>query len=282
MLKQQLMLIAVLIGCFVLVTGCEQAQKVLEPALPDTQEKQLSDPVLPEEPKTEALTLKSDEFDSLPNLQSFWQVYNGDESPYALTDGHLVVQGAFNQNLWSHSTATRFYQVTDEDQFTVETSLVFDHEDVSSIAGLVIYSPTTRDARGRNGEWVLLKIWGHGAADENGNIGNIYEGAPNPYSGNPHTALLQYQHRDREIIAEVPSYNPPQGDIPIEMRLSRNGDEYEAWYKPNAESAWISLGKTTVALQGLLEVGLYLGISQPEAPGNLTVSFDYFRVTSSP
>ena len=49
---------------------------------------------------------------------------------------------------------------------------------------------------------------------------------------------------------------------------------------PNAEGEWVSVGKTTIALQEPLQVGLYVGICQPEAPGHLTVSFDYFRVTS--
>ncbi len=279
MLKSTLVIV-ILIGAVLSFAGCDQTPSMLAPptdASPDslgigTPAEVSADP--------SPMMLRSDEFDGSGQIQPFWQVYNGDESPYELRDGHLVVEGAFNQNLWSYSNATRFYQVTDEDEFTVETSLVFDHEDVCSIAGLVIYSPTTKDAFGRDGEWVLLKIWGHGVADENGNVQDIFEGEPIRGRGTPQTAFLQYQHRLRPVVGAAPNYNPPQGNIPIKMRLSRNGDEYEAWYKPNAEGEWISLGSTTVVLQGPLEVGLYLGICQYEAPGRLTVSFDYFRVTS--
>ena len=198
-----------------------------------------------------------------------------------LSSGNLVVDGGFWQNLWSEDSSTRFYQITDQDRFTVETSMVFDHRDVSSIAGLVISSPTTQDAHGRDGEWVLLKLWGHGAADQNGNIGNIFEGRDAAGPGRPRTAFLQFQHRARGAAGDFPGYNPLQGNIRIAMRLERNGDTYEAWFKPNAQGDWVSVGRTTVALRGPLEVGLFVGISQPEAPGGLTVSFDYFRVTSS-
>ena len=107
--------------------------------------------------------------------------------------------------------------------------------------------------------------------------GKVFYG-PAPRPGQ--TAYLQFQHRAREIVFKHPGYNPNQGSIPVEMRLKRDGDNYEAWFKPNAEGEWVSVGETTIALQEPLQVGLYVGICQPEAPGHLTVSFDYFRVTS--
>ena len=226
--------------------------------------------------------LQSDEFDgSDQNLQPFWHVQNGDKSSWELKDGQLVIDGGFNQNLWSIDTSTGFYQITDQEQFTVETSLIFDHRDVGSFVCLVISSPTTQDRRGRDEEWVLLKLWGHGAADENGNIQARYENTPVSGPGLPQTAILQFQHREREIVPIQPNYNPPQGNIPIAMRLKRDGDDYEAWFKPDAEGEWISVGKTTIALQEPLQVGLYGGINQLEAPGHLTVSFDYFRTTTA-
>ena len=226
--------------------------------------------------------LQNDEFDdSAQGLQPFWHVQNGDKSPYMLSSGSLVVEGGFWQNLWSEDSSTRFYQVTNQERFTVETSMVFDHRDVSSVAGLVISSPTTQDGQGRDGEWITLKLWGHGAADENGNIGNIFEGQDAAGPGSPHTTFLQYQRRSGGLAPDFPGYNPPAGNIPIAMRLERNGDTYEAWFKPNAQGDWMSVGRTTLVLSGPVEVGLFVGISQPEAPGGLTVSFDYFRVSST-
>ena len=228
--------------------------------------------------------LQNDEFDGTDQgLQTFWYVQNGDQSPHTLKDGYLVVEGAFNQNLWIIDNSTRFYQVTSQEQFTVETSMIFDHKDVCSIAGLVIKSATTKDTQGRDGEWVLLKMWGTGVVDQDGNTWGFREGKPffGPGPLPVQTAFLQFQHRAREIIFKHPDYNPNQGNIPVQMRLERDGDNYEAWFKPSMAGEWVSVGKTTVALQGPLQVGLYIGICQPEAPGHLTVSFDYFRVSPS-
>ena len=97
--------------------------------------------------------LQSDEFDgSGQNLQSFWKVQNtfwhvqaGNEGSYMLSNGNLVVEGAFYQNLWDADYTRRFYQVTDQEKFSVETSLIFDHKDVCAVAGLIIKSPTQNE-----------------------------------------------------------------------------------------------------------------------------------------
>ena len=214
-------------------------------------------------PPTSPQGLQSDEFDgSDQNLQAFWHVQNGDKSSWELKDGQLVIDGGFNQSLWRNDTSTRFYQVTDRDQFTVETSMVVDYAAVCAVTGLIVYSPTTKDPQGRDGDWVTLKLWGRGAAQNN-------------------NAVLQYQHREREIVAAVPNYNPQQATIPIALRLERDGNDYEAWFKPEAQGGWVSIGSTTISLEGPLQVGLYVGLCQPEAPGHLTVSFDYFRTTTA-
>ncbi len=205
------------------------------------------------------LTLQSDPFDGTgQDLQSFWQVQNGDKSSWELKDGQLVVDAGFNQNLWNDDTSTRFYQVTDQDQFTVETSMVVDYADVCVVSGLVVSSPTTESSYGE-GEWVMLKFWGRSGS-----------------------SVLQYQNRGEYIVSQHPGYNPVQGPTRISMRMERNGDDYTAWFKPDAEGDWVFVGKTTIALQEPLQVGLYTGICQPEASGHLTTTFDYFQLTSDP
>ena len=204
-------------------------------------------------------TLQSDTFDGTgQNLQSFWEVQNGDQGPYALSDGKLVVQGSFNQNVWTEDTSTRFYQVTDQSKFSAETSLIFDHRDVCSVAGLIIKSPSQN-------EWVSLKLWGHGVAHS--------------FVRNQNSVYLQFQHRGREIVQFVPGYNPPAGNVPVALRLDRDGDDYKAWYKPDAQGEWVHIGDTTISLHGPVEVGIYTGICQPEAEGHLSVSFENFIVT---
>ncbi|MDE0088942.1 MAG: dockerin type I domain-containing protein [Candidatus Poribacteria bacterium] len=213
-----------------------------------------------------AQALQSDEFDgSGQNLKSFWEVQNtfwhvqeGNEGSYTLSNGNLVVEGAFYQNLWDGDWTRRFYQVTDQEKFSVETSLVFDHKDVCAVAGLAIKSPAQN-------EWVTLKLWGQSA-----------EGA---FHYQPNTAVLQFQQRERHFL-DAFGYNPAGGNIPIALRLDRDGDTYTAWYKPEAQGEWVFTGETTVALQGPLEVGIFTGICQDEAPGSLTVTFNNFRVTT--
>ena len=217
-----------------------------------------------------AQTLMSDEFTGTgQNLQSFWQIKDGDKSPWELKDGLLVAEAGFDQNLWGSDTSTRFYQVTDQDQFDIETSMVVDYGDACTVAGIVVYSAATKDHQNRDGQWVTLKLWGRGAAQNN-------------------NAVLQYQRRENDsadlgYVGTQPDYMPDQGVIPLELRVKRDGDEYESWFKPNAEGDWVSVSKVTNELEEPLEVGIYVGICEGETDaGRMTVTFDYFREASSP
>ena len=217
-----------------------------------------------------AQTLLSDEFMGTgQDLQSFWQVKDGDKSPWELNDGVLVAEAGFDQNVWASDTSTRFYQVTDQDQFDIETSMTVDYGDACTVAGIIVYSATTKDHQDRDGQWVTLKLWGRGAAQGN-------------------NAVLQYQRRENDTadlgyVGTQPDYNPAQGVIPLELRVMRDGDEYESWFKPNAEGDWVSVGKVTNELAEPLEVGLYVGICEGASEaGRMTVTFDYFREASSP
>ena len=198
-----------------------------------------------------AQTLQSDEFDgSGQALQPFWQVNNGDKSAWELNNGQLNIDAGFNQNLWASDTTTRFYQATDKTHFEIESSFIMEYADVCSVAGIVIYSPT--------GEWVTLKLWGRTNEE----------------------VRVQFQSRARELTPNA-FLSPREGRIPIQMRLRRAGDQYEAWYKLDAQGDWISAGTATVALRGPVEIGIFAGICQPEGSGRLTATFDYFRVTAS-
>ena len=214
--------------------------------------------------------LMSDEFMGAgQNLESFWQVKDGDKSPWELKDGVLVAEAGFDQNVWTDDTSTRFYQITDQDQFDIETSMTVDYGDACTVAGIIVYSATTKDHQDRDGQWVTLKLWGRGAAQGN-------------------NAVLQYQRRQNDsaelgYVGTQPDYNPAQGVIPLELRVTRDGDEYTSWFKPDAEGDWVSVGQVTNELAEPLEVGLYVGICEGESEaGRMTVTFDYFREASSP
>ncbi len=214
--------------------------------------------------------LMSDEFMGAGQaLQSFWQVKDGDKSPWELKDGVLVAEAGFDQNVWTDDTSTRFYQITDQDQFDIETSMTVDYGDACTVAGIIVYSATTKDHQDRDGQWVTLKLWGRGAAQGN-------------------NAVLQYQRRQNDsaelgYVGTQPDYNPAQGVIPLELRVTRDGDEYTSWFKPDAEGDWVSVGQVTNELAEPLEVGLYVGICEGASEaGRMTVTFDYFREASSP
>ena len=200
--------------------------------------------------RSSAQTLQSDEFDgSGQALQSFWQVNNGEKSDWELNNGQLTIDGGFNQNLWLNDTSTRFYQVTDETQFEIESSFIVEYADACTVTGIVIYSPI--------GEWVTLKLWGV----------------------NNEEARVQFQSRGQDLTPNA-YLQPREGRIPIQMRLRRDGDQYEAWYKRDGQGDWLPAGAARVALQGPVEVGIYTGICQREGSGRLTATFDYFRATA--
>lgn len=215
-----------------------------------------------------AANLQSDEFNgSGQDVSSFWNIQNGDKSNWELKDGMLVVEAGFSQNVWANDDSTRYSQTVDQDEFDIETSLIADYADGSIVTGLIVYSAGTKDSRDRDGEWVTLKLWGRGGGDKN--------------------AVLQYQRRENDsgalgYVGTQPNYNPAQGVIPIEMRIKREGNVYESWFKPNAEGDWIPVGKVTSELQEPLEVGVYAGVADGGPPGRLTASFDYFREASAP
>ena len=147
--------------------------------------------------------------------------------------------------------------------------MTVDYGDACTVAGIIVYSATTKDHQDRDGQWVTLKLWGRGAAQGN-------------------NAVLQYQRRQNDdaalgYVGTQPDYNPDQGVIPVELRVKRDGDEYESWFKPNAEGDWVSVGTVTNELAEPLEVGLYVGICEGASEaGRMTVMFDYFREASSP
>ena len=198
-----------------------------------------------------AQTLQSDEFDgSGQDLQSFWQVNNGDKSDWELNNGQLTIDGGFDLGLWFSDTSTRFYQVTDETEFEIESSFIVEYADACTVTGVVVYSPI--------GEWVTLKLW----------------------TVNNEDARVEFQSREQNLRPNV-HLQPREGRIPIQMRLRRDGDQYEAWYKQDGQGDWLSAGAARVALPGPVEVGIYTGICQAEGPGRLTATFDYFRATAS-
>ena len=210
--------------------------------------------------------LQSDDFNG-SKLSSIWKIDNPKKAKWEVNGGKLNVVGGLNANVWGNADATFYYQETTQKAFDVETTVVVDYAKGSTVAGILILSETTKDSKGRKPEWITLKLWGRGGGDNN--------------------AVLQYQRRENDnlkgLVGTQPDYKPPAGIIPISLRIKRDGNTYEAWFKPNAIGDWVSVSKVNYVLNAPLKVGIYAGIAESAAADGrkITAEFDYFHEASS-
>ena len=209
--------------------------------------------------------LQSDEFEG-SKLSDMWSIDNPDVGKFQVSGGKLNVTGGFNGNVWGNSDALIFYQEVSQKSFDISTDFVNTYKGGSTVAGILIKSETTKDSKDRDGEWVTLKLWGRGGDDNN--------------------AVLQYQRRENDAgdlgyVGVTPDYLPPAGEIAISLRVKRDGDTYESWFKPEGKGDWVSVGKVKSALKDPIKVGIYAGIAETDK-GELTVAFDNFIEASSP
>ncbi len=173
--------------------------------------------------------------------------------------GWLHITGELNRNLWGDDTTNRVYQEHEGD-FDIETHLLMDYEDACVVAGVVALSPTTKDHKGREGEWVTIKLWGRGPAQNN-------------------NAVIQYQKREFDnaegLVGVVPGFQDPVGEMDLYMRLRREKDAFTAWWKRKAGDKWIDIGETEQEFDEPLEVGIYAGIC--DGKGKQIAQFEYFE-----
>ena len=202
-----------------------------------------------------------DPFDgnSLQNPAWKWSIEPQEWDVGQTKPGWLHIKGELNRNLWADDTTNRLYQEHEGD-FDVETHLFMDYKPSSTVAGLVAYSPTTKDHKGRAGEWVTLKLWGRGAAQGS-------------------NAVLQYQKREFDggegLVATVPGFQEPAGPMDLYMRPRREGNMFTSWWKRAAGDAWIEIGQTEQQFDEPLQVGIYAGIA--DVAGEQIVEYEYFE-----
>ena len=216
-------------------------------------------------------TLQSDEFDG-SKLSEIWSIDNPDIGSFKVGGGKLTVTGGFNGNVWGNSDALFFYQEVSQQNFDITTDFIHDYQGGSTVAGLLVESETTKDTKARDGQWVTLKLWGRGGDDNN--------------------AVLQYQRRENDSEADGyvgiwgendadKTYQPDAGQISISLRLKRDGDIYESWFKPEGKGDWVWVGKVTSALKDPVKVGIYAGIAESGGDATLTNTFHNFIEASS-
>jgi len=180
-------------------------------------------------------------------------------------DGWLTIAGEHNRNLWGEDQSNRLYQEHSGD-FHIETNLIKDYRNVSTVQGIVAMSHTTKDPNGRTPDWVTLKLWGRGGDDQN--------------------AVLQYQARERDnkpgLAGEVAAYGKvKQGALPMYMRMQRQKDKFSTWFKLKEGDKWKFVGEHELKLKDPLQVGIYAGIADG-AGGELTSHFEYFKDLDNP
>lgn len=214
-------------------------------------------------PTVEAADSIGDPFDgnSLQNKNWKWKA-SGEEGVEPnewdvgnTKEGWLHITGEVNRNLWPSDTTNRLYQEHEGD-FDVETHVYMDYEGGCVVSGLAAYSPTTKDRQNRDGEWVTIKFWGR-----------------------QNDAIIQWQKRQFDgagegLRGQVPGFQDPAGEMDIYMRLSREGNTFNAWWKREANEDWIHIGETEQEFNEPLEVGIYAGICG--GSGMLTAQYEYF------
>ncbi len=196
--------------------------------------------------------------DTFQNPNWKWSKEPGDWDVGETEPGWLYMKGEGNRNLWASDDTSRLYQEHAGD-FDVETHLVMDYEPASVVAGLVAFSPTTKDHQGRDGEWVTIKLWGRGAAQNN-------------------NAVIQYQKREFDagegLVATVPNFQDPAGEMALHLRLRREKDTFTAWWKRDKPDAWIEIGVTDQKFDEPLQVGVYAGVA--DGAGVMSARYESF------
>ena len=183
-------------------------------------------------------------------------------------DGWLTIAGEFNRNLWGDDQSNRLYQEHSGD-FHVETHLIHDYRDGSTVQGIVALSPTSKAPnKGNAPDWVTLKLWGRGAGEGN-------------------TAVLQYQARERDgdpgLTGTAAAYGKVKQDaLPIFMRMQRKKDKFTTWFKLKEKDKWNLVGEHELKLKDPLQVSIYSGIAEAPGAAKLTSHFEYFKDLDNP
>jgi len=179
----------------------------------------------------------------------------------------LTIAGENNRNLWGEDTSNRLYQEHSGD-FHIETSIIMDYRDGSTVQGIAAMSMGTKDPKGRMPDWVTLKLWGRGA-------------------GNANTAVLQYQARERDgepgLAGVVGAYGEvKQGALPMIMRMQRQKDTFTTWFKLKPGDKWNLVGAHKLKLKDPLQVGIYAGNCDAPGQTKLTSYFEYVKDLDNP
>lgn len=164
-------------------------------------------------------------------------------------EGHLYIDSETGRNVWASDDSHLLYQETDTDMFDVETHFFAKWDTTSSVNGLIIKSPSDNN-------WVTLKFWARDAA----NRGHI-----------------QYQTKQAGLRpgGDI-GWKPEFGETELFLRLKKDGNQYSAWYKTEADGDWLVIHENAnFNLTPPLWLGIYAGVAADS--GSLEVEYGYFQ-----
>lgn len=190
------------------------------------------------------------EGNALKNANWIWQNEPNNWDVGVTKAGWLTLIPSINQNLWASDTTARLYQEFDGD-FEVETHLVVDYASDCIVAGIVAYGPVENN-------WTTLKVWGR-AGD----------------------AIIQWQHKESEVVGNVPGSSQPAGIVEYYFRMEKDGGNYMGWWKAAEGDDWIRIEPDApFELTPPIQVGIYGGICT--GAGTATVQYEYFEDLNAP
>ena len=168
--------------------------------------------------------------------------------------GFLYIDCEVNRNIWQSDASHFLYQETDTDMFDVETHFFSKWDTSSGVNGLLVKSPSDNN-------WVTIKFWSRDAA----NRGHI-----------------QYQSKGAGLRpgGDI-GWKPEFGDTELFLRLKKEGNQYSAWYKTEADADWLVIHENAAFdLTPPLWLGIYAGVAA--GAGKLEVEYEYFRDNMNP
>ena len=163
--------------------------------------------------------------------------------------GFLYIDSETNRNVWASDASHFLYQETDADMFDVETHFFAKWDTTSGVNGLLVKSPSDNN-------WVTIKFWSRDAA----NRGHI-----------------QYQTKQAGLRpgGDI-GWKPEFGDTELFFRLKKEGNQYSAWYKTEADADWLVIHENAnFNLTPPLWLGIYAGVAA--GAGKLEVEYEYFQ-----
>ena len=239
-MKKYLYILLLLLGIF----ACKDAEQMLTPLIPDGE----SIPI----------TSLSDPFENgtLQNPNWNWQAEPPTWDIGETRDNHLFIDTEPNRNLWANDATHLLYQEIDTDVFDVETRFTVKWDTSSGVTGLVVKSPA-------DDNWVTLKFWARDASAR---------------------GIIQFDskinQRPQEGFTGHAWQSPVHSELDLYFRLTKDSDTYASWYKTEADTDWIPVGKTEFNLTPPLWLGIYAG--NAAGSNRMSVEFEYFRDNLNP